>query len=909
MGPQGGIIAELARVQGLARAPLFRPGEIPDAGSHEILLDGRLGSFAVSVAGDIDPYDASSWAWSSNVPHHVLFKGDDVHVRRWDLPGRGRSFERRRIMEHPADFYEYLRQDRTDDRRSVVEHSMQLFRKVRNLVLQGGLDDALSTRAYLTLLGALASGLEPHGAGLAQIARTFRLPEGSTDLLSVLPQASVESLMGEFAHVMLDDVSLAARPVLSLRHASGAIFQEAHHQLLDGPPLDLFGYVGPARSARPKRGVVHFTPPSLARSLCEQALSSLGGLASRANVVVADFACGSGAFLVEALRSLERGGYAGRVTLVGRDISTAAIDMARFVLDMAGAEWPGRGRFDVDLAVADTLRSEGLPMADLIVMNPPFAPWQGLSEDERSVLAESLGRHKAGRPDISMGFVLRALGALRTDGALAVLLPASALETKAAEGWRGRISEGRSVYLDAVFDNHRMFTHALVRLGALVIGPRGAGEQVEIRAGGHPEAAGDALRALRRGSGFPDGVGAGAFTLTRIPASASPQAWVRKGPSKTLTERALSSGATTVGALFEVQQGIRTGQNKAFVLDDEGLAALPAAERRYFRPAITNDGIKDGRITRYAHVFYPYDGSGFTVRDEAALAEALPVFLQQHLEPWRQQLAGRRSRSRRWWGLGERRRMLEEGRPFLVSKYWGDAGSFVLRDRPDAVVLQGYGWFPSTGRPAIDPSSDVASAYLALVNTKAFFRMVAEHAPPTGGGQLNLGRQYMVGVPMVDLTAPTLRTQEAVQTLATFARRRYVDRSDVSDAHVEALVRRLFGADEGGGADIAPAVRAMPAWMLPLVEAGRAGTGKDVRYDVLVRIQDLAKEGTYGEIDAALAEAPVEDLADTSLMTVLRGTYRFRSRLACWNGFRDRVAAEYGNRDMPVAELMYGLYE
>ncbi|MBK3404175.1 N-6 DNA methylase [Methylorubrum populi] len=914
MGPQGGVIAELARLQGLARAPLFRPGEINGPGSHEILLDGNLGSFVVTDGDEIDPGDASSWAWSSNVPHHVLLGKDDVQVVRWDRPNERQRFDRALVFERPAAFYEHLRTDQASRRLSIVEHSMDLFRKVRNLVLQRGLDDALSTPAYLTLLAAFTSGHEPFGPGLLAIERAFSVPHGSADLVSLLPQAAVETLATEFAHMSLGDVSLAARPVLTLRHASGAIFQEAHHRLVDGPPVDLFGFVGPARSVATKRSVVHFTPPSLARSLCEQALPSLGDLGRRKALVIGDLACGSGAFLLEALRSLERVGYAGHITVVGRDISPTAVDMARFALGMATMEWPGSDRVTTDIAVADTLRTTGLPAIDLMVMNPPYVRWQNLAADERDLLARRLGHAKAGRPDLSMAFVLCALDALRLDGALAVLLPASVLETKAAEGWRGLISEGRSVRFDAVFDDYRMFSHARVRLGALVLGPIGAGERVEMRVGRGPEAAGDALRALRRGdvaqvAGAP---GTFAISTTRLLPASAP--WVRQGPSKTLTARALAAGARTVGELFRVQQGIRSGENEAFVLDDEALAALPPEERRHFRPALSSDGIEDGRITGHVNVFYPYDRSGFTIRDVEALENEVPVFLHRHLVPWHDQLRSRRSRKKRWWGLSERRRMLEEGRPFLVSKYWGKAGAFALREDAGTVILQGYGWFPVAGRPEIPPSSDIAAAYLALVNSAAFFRLVAEHAPPTGGGHLNLGTQYVIGVPMIDLTVDDVATSQAVRTLAAYARGRYLDRrgaGDVTDAMVEEVVGRLYGLGDAiqAGDSAPPPAQRMPEWVLPLVAAGLQGADKNARYDVLLRIQELAKEGAFEEIDRALSEAPVDALADTSLMTLLRGSYRFRSRVPCWDGFRDRVRDVYASRDMPVDDLMYGLYE
>ena len=51
--------------------------------------------------------------------------------------------------------------------------------------------------------------------------------------------------------------------------------------------------------------------------------------------------------------------------------------------------------------------------------------------------------------------------------------------------------------------------------------------------------------------------------------------------------------------LFQVRQGVRTGDNTAFLLDEAALKALPGRERRYFRRAIMSDPILDGENSGY----------------------------------------------------------------------------------------------------------------------------------------------------------------------------------------------------------------------------------------------------------------------------------------------------------------------
>jgi hypothetical protein len=69
----------------------------------------------------------------------------------------------------------------------------------------------------------------------------------------------------------------------------------------------------------------------------------LAGVNNRTALVVTDPACGSRAFLTESIRTIRRIGFNGRLTLVGRDVSAAAINMARFALEAARYDWEPRG--------------------------------------------------------------------------------------------------------------------------------------------------------------------------------------------------------------------------------------------------------------------------------------------------------------------------------------------------------------------------------------------------------------------------------------------------------------------------------------------------------------------------------------------------------------------------------------
>lgn len=914
-------IGILAEQHGLARASLFRSRNTSPQGDHEVLLDGAYGSFAVSVAQDVDPIEASSWVWSSNIPHHVLFKGDKVRVLRWDRPDDATEFDSGRVLDSPADFYNHLRSDRTEDRRSIVEHSVLLFNRVRSLVQHAELPDEKSISVYLTLLSLFAGEQKSDGRGISEQV----LPAGARQLLSSIRSSDVEGIYKDFKNLQLGNRSLAANVALAMRHASGAIFQEAHYTLVQTPPPDLFNYLGPAVVRKPARGGVHFTPPFLARALSEQVLLSLGDLHSRKHIAIADIACGSAAFLVEALRALERFKYQGRITLIGRDTSQVAIDMARFVLGMASNEWPGSQRVTLDLAVADSLRTKLSSPVDVVVMNPPFGSWQELDLMQRGYLSETLRKTAGARPDLSTAFVECALDIVKRDGAVATLLPANALDAKSASSWRHHLAERKRVYLSALFDDQTIFSHARVRVGALILSGNAIDETIKLHAGINPESAGDSLRALRlKRWAIDDRAG---FSLTiepsrtssRIPSSPSSGAEAlpdqNLGRSRPLTRIAKQTLKTTIADVFEVRQGIRTGENAAFVLNEAQWSELPIAERRFFRAAISSKGIATGRVTRLFHVFYPY-GEAHGIENESQLRQWLPHYSALYLEPNRQKLAQRRGKASRWWELSWPRLGMETTPPTFVSKYWAKPGGIVRHTPSDAMVLQGFGWVvrqSPEGELAANQRQQIEFAYLSFLNSSAFFNLVAEHAPPTGGGQFDMSPRYILDIPVPNLFKNYRSLEREIGALSEFAASHFAAKPDDStgfEAEIEAIATAILGLDRklGNGRAASPA-STLPLWAKPFVEKGMDGTERGYRVRILGKLQELAQLGNYVEIDDALEASPVSQLAETSLMTLLRGTYRFKSQLRDWNGFRDRVALELDQRGQNVKRLLIGLYE
>lgn len=758
---------EWCRRFGLALAPLFEQGEVD--GTHEVLLDGGFGTFALSTSGDIfDPVASAGWIWSSDVPHHVAVDDHKVQVTRWDRPREAQSYSRQSVDSDLDGFYRYLTEDRVKSNRTVVEHLLGLFRRLRSLVHDAGLPDEDTTDVFTATLARLAFDGELNGS-------TF----DHADKLAALNQGAYQTTLQDIqlAHSTYD--ALRFQPALAIRHASGQVFQEAHFELMRVGAQDLFGLVGMAEATPANRGGAHFTPSALARIVVEQAISQLYGLDQRSKLVVSDPACGSGAFLYEAIRVLRRMNFQGDVHIVGRDISRAATSMARFVLGAAVRDWNPSATVTIDVVIGDSLAEGEMPTADLIIMNPPFVSAIAQTKEQRARLEEIVGA-AAGRGDLSMAFISLALGALNQGGVLGALFPASLLSLGAAKAWRSWLAEKSDVRLLGSIGDFGVFSQALVQVacGVMVKEPAIRTEgSVGLLTGNDPNATGAALRRLRAQGNVPliQPIEAENWSIFPIfkRSLVERDTWKLLSPDdERVLRRAEDANLSTIDELFDVRQGVQTGLLKAFLLDTAAYRRLPASERAFFRDAVMTDSIKDGNVVKLYHLFFPNGADGSRLFEtEAELKRAVPRFASEYLIPNQIELqmraAIRRANRSDWWGLMHPRQFASNTHPKLVTKFFAAEGGFVCDFEGTLVPVTGHAWLLRSPLQ-VEPESEltaqqIIAAYGALFNTTSFMRLVSCFAPSVSGGQYDLSARHVARVPAPNLL--TLYGDDALKPL------------------------------------------------------------------------------------------------------------------------------------------------
>lgn len=747
---------------GLAEAPLFGDGEHRYPERHRVLLDGGTGTFMISVADLPEASTAASWAWSSDVTHHVGIGPDVVTVLRWDQAGPARTFTRRSVETQLETFYTFLLNDGIERGRRVVRHMIDLFQSVRAAVAASNAPDQASLGVFLLALEDLER--DRHDERVVSSPPPPPPDDLAPAVYAELRRGRLGVELERFGRAHVGARALDLHVALSIRHAGGLIFQQAHFELLQPADLDLLGQ---ARGGKlgPSRGGAHFTPPAIARSVVEQALSGVDGLLDKQELVILDPACGSGAFLHEALRALRRCGFAKTIRVFGRDISLPAVTMARFVLDRALADWTGH-KVTLDVSVGDSL-AEPLPEADLVVMNPPFAAFATLAPIQREQMRSILGKAYNGRPDLSMAFVTHAMTALRRGGALGCLFPASLLSLTSAAEWRRGLAERAGMRFLASIGDFGLFDYALVQVAAAVF-VHGSGDRqvLTLWTANDAGATGNALRQLRKSQALGPGAEEskswrlGKISTTRL--AARPDWRLRPPRIDRLLEELNEAVPTTVAELFRVQQGIRTGANEAFLLADAEWWTLPESERAYFRPAVMNASIQDGRLETALRVFYPYRNGRSVFATEADVAEAVPTYFERHLMPHQAALAARSTVAKRggsWWALSWQRGFDTGGKARVISKYFGGVGGFAVDVGSDVAVVQGHSWYPNAGlvRAATAWSNVVSpgfvAAYGALFNTGLFSTLLDAFSAPVAGGQYDLSRRYVDSINLPDFGA------------------------------------------------------------------------------------------------------------------------------------------------------------
>ncbi len=212
--------------------------------------------------------------------------------------------------------------------------------------------------------------------------------------------------------------------------------------------------------------------------------------------------------------------------------------------------------------------------------------------------------------------------------------------------------------------------------------------------------------------------------------------------------------------LFEINQGIRLGSDVFIVPKSYVQALRKKNEQRFFRPAVMNPSISDGKLSDAYYAFYPYTDGLPAIKTEKELEEYVPQYYKDHLLPAKPVLKARKTLVRqtelRWWDLLWPRSWQKGRDPKIVSKYFGGGRSFAFDKTGDFVVVVGNGW--SLKKGALGElqqeitDEETYFAMLAYLSSSLSRDLLEYLSIQVSGGQLDLSNKYVSELPLPKFT-------------------------------------------------------------------------------------------------------------------------------------------------------------
>lgn len=735
--------------QGLLRVPLLhkQAAEL----EYYALLNGDKNNLCLdcNVARESEWY--RKMAWSSGNNTYIGFGNGKCHIFRFDRP-QVESYEQNLVFENSDKFFKYLGKGSSNVENSIVPYVMRTYRQLRNEIKtdNSGVD---SLRALLYLLAYSRDGEQVN-------LDEWGLNEQDAEIIHAIDSYKWNMIAESFMRgIRFTDRWLQPDVDLILRHTSGRLFEEANYIAYLPAQLTLFPDEKIRYSNETMQDGAYFTPSYVARSIVEEALSQVK-LGEKEELTIFDPACGAGGFLVEALRQLKKVPYSGHIRVIGWDKAATAVMMSRFVLSFEKQEWGNQLFYEI--TQCDSLAAKAWPQnVDLLLMNPPFLSWdkmnscRELREQVASIIPE------VPKANLAAAFLAKAVDTVSQVGVLGAVLPTRLLNDQNYEQLRKRINESMSLKLigglgSYVFDNVLAYTSMIVATKSI----KDISTTTILWTNNKAGTAGEGLKALRKYHYNNVVMESVDYSVYEVNDFQEQKSW-RTDNYKNLhlkqrLNASLYSGQLKMtGELFDIQQGVRTGANRIFIVPEEFVMSLPENERDYFRPSADNISIDMGHLYKINYMFYPRTKGLDPIESEEELQRLLPETYQRLLNPAKKKLNERPSMLGNpcWWDLTRHRNYMEEKKPKMLSTEFGHSGSFAIDYEGEFVVERGYIW--SLNKKVFKKQMKYAEAYLAFFVSGYMNTMLEFYGEKLAGAEVyKLGLSYVKNVPLPDLTLP-----------------------------------------------------------------------------------------------------------------------------------------------------------
>lgn len=737
-----------------------------------ILLNGSYGNFCLNIEEQEikDDKTYNSLSWSSSTNNFLVLYQDNINLYNWKKDTK-EIIPIRNIENNFNRFYQYIIDNsyKSESEKDIVSFIIDIFTQFRNFIAESkSVVDVLSLLFILLLRieDSTDSIFEEWGLDNVDIPTNF--------------ESYLNKLKEGFPNRKPDLDSI-------IRHSSGVLFQEAQKEvLLFDRQLDLWNMHSTRIDLKQNlSSSFHYTPPYLARTIVENSIRELKNSFGVLNLneiyfslKILDPACGSSEFLIEALKQLHNEGYLGTVVILALDSSEVAIKISEFRLNYEKITiWKERLNFETHL-VEDSLYSNWGSDYDLILMNPPFVSWELMDKSSKYSVNEVFSSNaiKITKPNEASAFFYRAAKSLKNKGVIGCVIPTSLLVSDYYKKLRDDVYQFLNIKLLGKLGNF-IFENALTDISLIVASKKSNNENEDISpylvwTRNEKGVAQLAFRELRKFY-YKDTINSESvgkdysiYKPNQFPIMSLNWKIVSFQEYKFLKNLVgyfYEKKLVKIGDVFNVHQGIRTGNNKAFKISKAFYLTLPEKERSFFRPAIDNYSIENGKIFDNSYVWYPYNESELIIKTERDLMDMVPVFYNDILLHYKNDLLGgaRRNESN-WWKLSEHRAWLRKNEPRLVSTEFGRSTSFSFDKEGIFAIERGNAWLPKNKKQFKE--KDSYYFYLSVFTSPFFDKLLSIYSKNLLSGW-DLGKKYTENIPIPNIVNKEFMSSIAYQNL------------------------------------------------------------------------------------------------------------------------------------------------
>lgn len=711
-----------------------------------LMLNGGLGDFCLKTSNEYNLEEIYAESWSTNTKNYLILDDDVVKVRNW-YDNKIEDIPINKIEFNLNQFYKYLTSKSYKTQNDVVPFILDIFRQLRNLTFENS-DASEALNLLFTLLISLEEDYSNVDVEKWKIS-TPHFPDRFEYFVELINQG-IRNIKPN-----LD---------LILRHTAGVLFQEAHREVIYfNPQRDLFGGVSNKLLTKVDAySSIHYTPQYIARTIVENVLKDFDLLSPQIKIL--DPSCGSSEFLIEVLKQLKNIGYNGNISISGFDTSESAIRTSIFLLNYENRnQWNGQLHINIK-RVEDSL-IEDWGENDIILMNPPFVSWELLKEKSNrdSVLDVLESVVKRARPNQASAFFYKACNSLSQNGQIGCIIPSSIFTSEIYSDLRRELMDRFSFNVLAKLGNY-VFEDALTDV-SLFVGRNKNNVQLPklIWTKNEKGVVQNALRDFRKMNANNEqsisNKNYSIYTPTYFPILKNNWKIISLEENHFIRELHifnLAGKLSPISDIFNINQGALLGVKNVFKVSLEQYNKFNADERKFFRPIVTNDSIKVGKLVIHEYVWFPYDKNGAIIQSEDQLKDL--EFYNNNLLP-NKEILEKRSGIVNWWSLTRPRNWQFEKEERLFSNRFGSSKSFAFDKKGDCIIEEGNAFIPKKAF-----IKDYYYFYLACFSSNIFDKLLSIYSKPIMSGY-DLGKIQIKNIPVPNIHKNSIIESDAYNRL------------------------------------------------------------------------------------------------------------------------------------------------